>query len=119
MDMFYWSIFWIYCRIFRNLVFRYFTPWDEYFLNSIVFDIWYIACNAEVLGDLADKNSQAPFHVLEEGLQEDEELILAIVNRPAVKVSPTGGLESSSRTKSALPSKSVSFSVFTHQTLDS
>ena len=54
--MFHWSNFWIRARIFRKLVFRYFSPWDNYFLNSIVFDIWYIARNAD-LAELVNRYS--------------------------------------------------------------
>ena len=57
--MFDWSNFWILARIFRKLVFRYFSPWDNYFLNSIVFDIWYIARNADLaeLVELVNRDS--------------------------------------------------------------
>ena len=57
--MFDLSNFWIRARIFRKLVFRYFSPWDNYFLNSIVFDIWYIARNADLaeLVELVNRDS--------------------------------------------------------------
>ena len=42
-------------RIFRTLVRRFFTPRDSFFFNSIVFDIWYIARNAEILGEIAER----------------------------------------------------------------
>ena len=47
--------FWTYFRIFRTLVWRFFSPRDHFFFNSIVFDIWEIACNAEILGEVAER----------------------------------------------------------------
>lgn len=58
-------------RIFRTLVRRFFTPRDSFFFNSIVFDIWYIARNAEILGEIAER---APAVVINDS--DHEELLL-------------------------------------------
>ena len=50
-----WDEFRIRFRIFRTLVRRFFSPRDSFFFNSIVFDIWYVACNAEILGEIAER----------------------------------------------------------------
>ena len=53
-----WSDFCFRLGILRNLVLRYFCPWDEYFFHPIVFDIWYLACNIDAVVDLANLSDQ-------------------------------------------------------------
>ena len=71
----FWDLFWIRFRIFGRLVRRFFSPWDRFFLNSIVFDIWNLACNAEVLGEIAERTPRAPVNdsEMEELLLDDDE----------------------------------------------
>ena len=67
----FWDMFRIRVRIFCRLVRRFFSPWDRYFLNSIVFDIWNLACDAEMLGEIAER---APRVAVNDS--ETEELLL-------------------------------------------
>ena len=69
-----WDEFRIRFRIFRTLVRRFFSPRDSFFFNSIVFDIWYVACNAEILGEIAERAG-----VVLNNDSDQEELLL---NRP-------------------------------------
>ena len=67
----FWDMFRIRVRIFCRLVRRFFSPWDRYFLNSIVFDIWNLACDAEMLGEIAERAPRAAVNDT-----ETEELLL-------------------------------------------
>ena len=67
-DPFFWELVFIRLRVLRNLVLRFFCPWDEWFLNSVVFDVWYIACHPDALAALAD---QAPTLVINDSDHED------------------------------------------------
>ena len=66
-----WEFFLIRVQILCILLFRFFNPWDAFFFNTIVFDIWYIARNTETLVELADS---APTLVV--GDSDVEELLL-------------------------------------------
>ena len=66
-----WEFFLIRVQIFGILLFRFFNPWDSFFFNTVVFDIWYIARNTETLVELADG---APTLVV--GDSDVEELLL-------------------------------------------
>ena len=102
---------------------RYFSPWDEFFLDPIVFDIWYIARHADVLSDavLADSHivvgdSDHEEMLLSEGERNDPELkaTLAAARRAPVSGTATandgvGGKVRSTKVNFTLTSKSVSY----------
>ena len=121
----YWPHFWIRFRIFRHLMLRYFCPWDIYFLDSIVFDIWYLARYAEDLADMPNvglipgmelNDSDHEALLLDDDEQMDPELsaALATARKPAADVK-TGGIRSACvkgrDTKVKFTVRSVSISV--------
>ena len=69
-----WEEFRLRFRIFRTLVRRFFTPWDRFFFNSIVFDIWRLACDADILGEVADRAPAMVNGDHEDLLLDDDEL---------------------------------------------
>ena len=48
--------------LYLNLLFRYLTPWDSFFLHPIVFDIWWLACNSDRI-DVQMKLGVEPDHI--------------------------------------------------------
>ena len=64
-----WSDFCFRLGILRNLVLRYFCPWDEHFFHPIVVDIWYLACNIDAVVDLANLSDQESLFLDEDELE--------------------------------------------------
>lgn len=107
---------------------RYFSPWDEFFLDPIVFDIWYIARHADVLADavLADSHivvgdSDHEEMLLSEGERNDPELKATLAAARRTPASGTaaandGGVSKvrSTKVNFTLTSKSVSYLDYFH-----
>ena len=108
-------------RIFCRLVWRFFSPWDRFFLNSIVFDIWKLACNGEILGEIAERTPRAPVNdsemeelLLDEDEAGDAELVTTLAQaRQGVsraRLSMVNGLDSQTRVnKVKFTPRSVSY----------
>ena len=45
------------CQILAILVYRYFSPWDPYFQHPIVFEIWGLAMDFEMIAEQMDLES--------------------------------------------------------------